>query len=1454
MNYVSKIPITRYSKREAGLAYVAILLLVAIMSTLGLTFLAKSRILSSATANHADGMQAEYLAEAAANHALWRLLNESDFPADESTYYMHTFQGGRYGYKVRRHTDTTFATVATVGAFGENVDNQSYVLHVKPLTLLCSDLLFVVGDATTLSSKDSDRKALMESWGYNVTLIDDGDTQGNFDIATAAADVVYVSSTIGGGTLADKLTGSPTAIVNEFAGKLDNFGFSSVTSSFQISTGFVSTNSGHYISEPFGGSAVTVFTTAISMPSPAGTVAPDLVAVGSIGITILGILETGAQRWDGAFAPARRAHLPFGGAEVSQLTDDGKTLMKRAIEWAAGCDPCDGLVGYWELDETTGSTVASDSSGNGNNGSLHDMDPANDWVPGQIEGGLDFDGSDDRVDVPYDPSLSLVDGITLAAWIWANPGGLSLYDLVFNKGTTGDNQNYWLGTIDDEITFGWYRSGYFEFNTSGVKLQTESWYHIAATFNNAADEVYVYLNGSEVGFWSTTQEPITNTDGLYIGTSPGGADWNGKMDDLRIYNRVLSPGAISALHMLTEGGCGIAPPVNEAPVVDAGSDQTICPPFLEAQLDGEVTDDGLPDPPAVVTTTWNKVSGPGTVTFDDLLQVDSLATFSEAGEYVLRLRANDGELEDFSEVTITIEPVEENLVNTHTPSAQSAPSVAVAPDGSSVIAWNSWMQDGDLEGVYAQRYDADGTAVGGEFPVNTSTAGSQQNPSVAIDDGGNFVIAWQTQHVYTTTFSIYAQRFDFNGVKQGSEFRVDAFMGADMVNPSVAMAPTGEFVIAFEAQGGFDGNGAGIYARRYDAGGVGQGGGFKVNTYATNDQRFPSVAMDALGNFAVVWDSIGQDGSGSGIYGQLYDGSGVKKGVEFPANTTTALEQVYPDIAMSGAGNFVVVWQGDLGASTEIYFQRFDTLGAMLGGESIVNSTAALLPTVDMNSSGNFVVSWYASDGSGDGVYARGYSAGGSALASEFLVNTTTSNGQTYPDVGIDDNDGFIVAWSGYSPADVNDGVFMGPFCLGVSGGGSGSLIFVVEDASSLSVQDNAKKALMEGWGWTVTPISASATQGEFDTAVASADVSYVSEEIDSNDLGTKLKEKSIGVVNEHPTLHSVFGFSSVRGASIGNPSLNTVSTHYITSPFGGGTVLALFTLDQVVGAAAGTIPSGLEIIGTWANGTLSPLGGLLVLETGATISGGGTAAGRRVQMPWGFGFDANALTADGLTILERSLEWGAASGGGGGASDTDPPTPDPMTWTSPPAPDISTSITMMASTATDVSGVEYYFECTAGGGNDSGWQDSPKYVDIGLAPVTTYTYRVKARDKSSNQNETGWSSEESATTTATPEMFVTDIAMGFRKQGTNYFGQATVWIKDDGGMDVSDALVTGDWSGAVSGGEMGTTGGDGKIFFESPSKKSGGTFTFTVTDVSKSGSVYNPALNVETSDSITAP
>lgn len=96
-------------------------------------------------------------------------------------------------------------------------------------------------------------------------------------------------------------------------------------------------------------------------------------------------------------------------------------------------------------------------------------------------------------------------------------------------------------------------------------------------------------------------------------------------------------------------------PVNLAPSVSAGADQAITLP-ASAILDGTVSDDGLPDPPGVVTTTWSKVSGPGTVTFANAAAEDTMASFSSSGSYVLRLTAHDGERSASSDLTVVVAP------------------------------------------------------------------------------------------------------------------------------------------------------------------------------------------------------------------------------------------------------------------------------------------------------------------------------------------------------------------------------------------------------------------------------------------------------------------------------------------------------------------------------------------------------------------------------------------------------------------------------------------------------------------------------------------------------------------------------------------------------------------------------------------------------------------------------
>ncbi len=93
------------------------------------------------------------------------------------------------------------------------------------------------------------------------------------------------------------------------------------------------------------------------------------------------------------------------------------------------------------------------------------------------------------------------------------------------------------------------------------------------------------------------------------------------------------------------------------------------------------------------------------------------------------------------------------------------------------------------------------------------------------------------------------------------------------------------------------------------------------------------------------------------------------------------------------------------------------------------------------------------------------------------------------------------------------------------------------------------------------------------------------------------------------------------------------------------------------------------------------------------------------------------------------------------------PPLPDPAEWEIEPQATGLHTIAMEAREATDRSGVEYSFECVTDANFNSGWQDGVLYERGDYAEGTTYTFKVKYRDKSENQNETDWSSEKSATT-----------------------------------------------------------------------------------------------------------
>jgi Ca2+-binding RTX toxin-like protein len=402
-------------------------------------------------------------------------------------------------------------------------------------------------------------------------------------------------------------------------------------------------------------------------------------------------------------------------------------------------------------------------------------------------------------------------------------------------------------------------------------------------------------------------------------------------------------------------------------------------------------------------------------------------------------------------------------VNTYTTNSQFNPTVAIDADGDFVISWTSDGQDGDGYGIYAQRYNSAGVAQGNEFKVNTYTTSSQSNPTVAIDADGDFLISWQSFSQDGSGNGIYAQRYNSTGVAVGNEFKVNTYSTSSQFNPTVAIDADGDFLISWISDGQ-DGSGNGIYAQRYNSAGVAVGNEFKVNTYTTNSQVNPTVAMDAGGDFVISWQSYYQDGDGYGIYAQRYNSAGVAVGNEFKVNTYTSNFQVNPTVAMDTDGDFVISWQsyGQDGNGYGIYAQRYNSAGVAVGNEFKVNTYTAnyqVNPTVAIDGVGNFIISWTSDgqDGNGYGIYAQRYNSAGVAVGGEFKVNTYTDNYQFQPTVAMDAGGDFVISWT----SDGQDGASGGIYAqLNSNSGVPPTITSGSASASAFAYTENATTAI----------------------------------------------------------------------------------------------------------------------------------------------------------------------------------------------------------------------------------------------------------------------------------------------------------------------------------------------------------------------------------------------------------
>ncbi len=365
-------------------------------------------------------------------------------------------------------------------------------------------------------------------------------------------------------------------------------------------------------------------------------------------------------------------------------------------------------------------------------------------------------------------------------------------------------------------------------------------------------------------------------------------------------------------------------------------------------------------------------------------------------------------------------------INTTTAGDQSQAAVAALAGGGYVVTWTSLNQDGSATGVYAQRYDANGIALGGEVRINTTTFNGQFQPVVAALADGGYVVTWTSSHLYgSSEYDVYAQRYDASGVALDGEVQINTTTAGSQYQQAVAGLADGGYIVTWISYMQ-DGSEWGEYAQRYDANGIALGGEVQINTSTAGSQYDPAVAALADGGYVVTWTSYNQHRYD--VYAQRYDANGIAVGGEVRIGTTGAISD-QPAVAALPDGGYVIVWRSWQDGSENVYAQRYDANGIALGDEVRVNTTTANNqsdPAVTALAGGGYVVTWtsFNQDGWANGVYAQCYDANGVAVGGEVRVNTTTAWNQYDPAVAALAGGGFVVTWTSSDQDGSESGVY----------------------------------------------------------------------------------------------------------------------------------------------------------------------------------------------------------------------------------------------------------------------------------------------------------------------------------------------------------------------------------------------------------------------------------------------
>ena len=313
--------------------------------------------------------------------------------------------------------------------------------------------------------------------------------------------------------------------------------------------------------------------------------------------------------------------------------------------------------------------------------------------------------------------------------------------------------------------------------------------------------------------------------------------------------------------------------------------------------------------------------------------------------------------------------------NSTTEGNQDESAVAIDPAGNFLVVWRDEFLDGSGSAIIGRRFSArTGLPLSGEFLVNFVLLGDQRNPAIAMASDGHFVVVWEgPDTVAAASPGIFLRLFEADGTPITQDVPVNNQLAGLQRRPAVAMQPSGAFAVAWQddtppnrLEGGTGDN---IRGRFYPANFPSSppSDPLFLNVGLAGDQEEPAVAaLPANGGWLVGWQGPRQFSPPIPMILVRALDSGGNGTVEFEMNTSqSAVQRSHVALAANGQGDAVAVWEATETPSVGLrdIYSRSLVAGVPTGTEERINLSTTLderEPSVAIDERGGFVTVWAA--------------------------------------------------------------------------------------------------------------------------------------------------------------------------------------------------------------------------------------------------------------------------------------------------------------------------------------------------------------------------------------------------------------------------------------------------------------------------------------------------------------